>query len=53
MWVIVVHCGLSLLFFFQALPGVGAVSVASTVVPLIGVLAVTAIKDAYDDIVRG
>ena len=29
-----------------------AVPVYSTLVPLIGVLAVTAIKDAYDDIVR-
>ena len=35
----------------QVIPGVSSVPVYSTLVPLIGVLMVTAIKDAYDDIV--
>ena len=36
----------------QVIPGVSSVPVYSTLVPLLGVLALTAAKDAFDDIVR-
>ena len=35
-----------------AIPSVSSVSVATTIIPLVFVLGVTAIKDAFDDIVR-
>uniref|UniRef100_A0A1X7U3D1 Phospholipid-transporting ATPase n=1 Tax=Amphimedon queenslandica TaxID=400682 RepID=A0A1X7U3D1_AMPQE len=41
-----------ILVILQAIPGISSVPVYSTLVPLLGVLATTAIKDAYDDIKR-
>jgi hypothetical protein len=40
-----------ILLIIQLIPGVSSVPFYSTLVPLIGVLAVTAVKDAYDDVV--
>ena len=37
---------------WQSIPSVTSVPVYSTVLPLVGVLTVTGVKDAYDDIVR-
>ena len=37
----------------QVIPGVSSVPVYSTLVPLLVVLGVTAVKDAFDDIVSG
>jgi hypothetical protein len=38
-------------FAFQVIPEITSLTPVTTAVPLIGVLALTAIKDAYDDIV--
>ena len=38
--------------FLQLIPSVSSVPFYSTLLPLAGVLLVTAVKDAYDDIVR-
>jgi hypothetical protein len=37
---------------FQVIPVISSLTPVTTAVPLIGVLSLTAIKDAYDDIVR-
>lgn len=37
--------------FTQLIPGISSVPFYTTLIPLVGVLAVTAIKDAFDDIV--
>jgi hypothetical protein len=37
--------------FFQVIPVISSLTPVTTAVPLIGVLSLTAVKDAYDDIV--
>ena len=39
------------LLIIQLIPGVASVPFYSTLIPLVGVLLITAVKDAYDDIV--
>jgi len=42
---------LSPVSILQLIPGIASVPFYSTLIPLVGVLGVTAVKDAYDDIV--
>lgn len=38
-------------YMLQLIPGIASVPFYTTLIPLLGVLAVTAVKDGYDDIV--
>lgn len=41
------------LLVLQVIPAISSLTPITTAVPLIGVLALTAVKDAYDDFVSG
>ena len=38
--------------YFQLIPVISSLTPITTLLPLVGVLTITALKDAYDDIVR-
>lgn len=40
-----------ILLLLQLIPAISSLTPVTTAIPLIGVLALTAVKDAYDDIV--